>query len=191
MLCDEEGCYPIVWAWVANKRLDIIEVVFIRSHERFSWNKNNSPGQERNDAMPKAAVIYHSRTGTTRKYAMAIRDYLRSKDVEVQLTSIKEYRKEMVEGVDYLLLGCWTSGLWLILQHPDKEWRAFAETLPELPHVKTGFFTTYAIRTGSMFRNMYKHVDDKMNPPLIKLQSRNGGLSEDDKRDLDRFISKS
>lgn len=137
--------------------------------------------------MSTAVIFYHSKTGTTRQYARQIGDYLTAKDVDVTLASIAEYREEMLDEVDYLFLGCWTSGLFVILQHPEKAWVDFAKSLPALPDTKVVLFTTYMLLTGSMFRNMAKHLTGRFNPSL-ELKSRNGMFSEEDRLALDRFI---
>ncbi len=138
--------------------------------------------------MQKAAIIYHSRTGTTRQYAFEIGKYLQSRDIDTEITSIPEYREEIVAGADYVFLGCWTSGLMVLLQHPEKAWKEFAGTLPSMPDTKLVLFTTYLLMTGSMFRNMYKQVKEKISPPELTLKSRNGSLSGEDRQALDDFI---
>ena len=49
-------------------------------------------------------------------------------------------------------------------------------------------FTTYKILTGSMFRNIYKHLNGKFTAPSMELKSRNGFLSAADKLKLDSII---
>jgi hypothetical protein len=77
----------------------------------------------------------------------------------------------------------------VILQHPEKIWVNFAAKLPSMPDVKVALFTTYKILTGSMFRNMYKHLKGKFATPSLELKSRNGLLSEKDKQALENLIS--
>ena len=139
--------------------------------------------------MKTAVIVYHSKTGTTKKYAEEISDYLKSKGLDTQVTSIQVYSQDMLNNVDYVLFGCWTNGLMVILQHPEKEWVDFAAKLPPMPDVKVALFTTYKILTGSMFRNMYKQLKGKLATPSLELKSRNGSLSEKDKQALENFIS--
>ncbi|MGW8145084.1 MAG: flavodoxin family protein [Anaerolineales bacterium] len=139
--------------------------------------------------MKKAAIIVNSKTGTTRQYAEEISKYLKSKGLDTQVTSIQAYSEDMLNNVDYVLFGCWTSGLMVILQHPEKIWVDFAAKLPSMPDVKVALFTTYKILTGSMFRNMYKHLKGRFATPSLELKSRNGLLSEKDKQALENFIS--
>ena len=139
--------------------------------------------------MKTAVIIYNSKTGTTKKFAEEISKYLQSKGLDTQVTSIQAYSEDMLNSVDYVLFGCWTNGLMVILQHPDKIWVDFAAKLPSMPDVKVALFTTYKILTGSMFRNMYKQLQGKFSAPSLELKSRNGSLSKNDKQALENFIS--
>jgi flavodoxin len=138
--------------------------------------------------MKTAVVIYHSKTGTTRKYGEEIASYLESKGISVRISPIQAYREELLDGVDHVFLGCWTSGLMVILQHPEKEWVEFAAKLPSMPDVKVSLFTTYKILTGSMFRNMYKQLKGKFAGSSLELKSRDVLLSAADKENLDSLV---
>ena len=139
--------------------------------------------------MKTAVIIYHSKTGTTKTYAEEITRYLESKNISVQISPIQAYREDLLDGVDHVFLGCWTSGLMVILQHPEKEWVEFAAKLPGMPDAKVSLFTTYKILTGSMFRNMHKHLKGKFAGSSLELKSRNGFLSAADKENLDSIIN--
>ena len=139
--------------------------------------------------MKKAVIIYHSRTGTTQKYGEEIGQYLNSKGIDALVTSTIMFQKDMLDGADTIFFGCWTSGLMVILQKPEKSWVEFTERLPAMPDAKIALFTTYKILTGSMFRNMGKHLDGKYSPPALELKSRNGLLSTHNKQSLDQFIT--
>lgn len=135
-----------------------------------------------------AAIIVNSKTGTTRQYADEISEYLKSKGMDTQVTSIQDYSENVLTNADYVFFGCWTNGLMVILQHPEKTWVEFAAKLPGKQNAKVALFTTYKLLTGSMFRNMYKHLKGKFAAPSLELKSRNGSLSEDDKRALEDFV---
>jgi hypothetical protein len=94
----------------------------------------------------------------------------------------------MNENIDHILLGCWTNGLFFILQHPDKAWKNFAKKLQANPDAKLALFTTYKFVTGSMFRKMYVHLEEKFPSPIFNLQSRDGTLSNSDQLDLDSLL---
>jgi len=138
--------------------------------------------------MKNVLILYHSKTGITKKYAENIAGYLKDHDISTELHSIQEFRKEHMEKADAVFLGCWTSGLFLFLQHPDNEWVKFASTLPALNAKEVILFTTYKLATGSMFRNMQKSLTGKVNEIMAELKSKNGRLSEIDKIVLDDLI---
>lgn len=140
--------------------------------------------------MGKAVILFNSKTGTTGKYAREIGQYIETQGVEVAISSIQGYKydQSILDNADYVLLGCWTSGLMIILQHPETVWQEFAAKLPNMPNTKLALFTTYKILTGSMFRNMYKVLDGKFAKPSLELKSRNGLLSGDDKKAIDNFV---
>jgi hypothetical protein len=102
---------------------------------------------------------------------------------------IAEYREELMQHADYILAGCWTKGLFVVFQKPDEIWSDFAHKLPVPEGAKVALFATYKIRTGSMFKNMAKHVIHSNNLSFPNLKSRNGKLSEKDKIVLDEFIN--
>ena len=139
--------------------------------------------------MKKAAIIVNSKTGTTRQYADEISEYLKSKGLDSQVASIQDYSEDMLNDADYVFFGCWTNGLMVILQHPEKIWVEFAANLASKPDAKVALFTTYKILTGSMFRNMYKHLKGKFAAPSLELKSRNGSLSEKDKQALENLVN--
>ena len=139
--------------------------------------------------MKKAAIIVNSKTGTTRQYADEICEHLKSKGLDSQIASIQDYSEDILNDADYVFFGCWTNGLMVILQHPEKIWVDFAANLPSKPDTKIALFTTYKILTGSMFRNMYKQLKGKFATPSLELKSRNGSLSEIDKQALENLIS--
>lgn len=139
--------------------------------------------------MKKAIIIYQSKTGTTKKYAQEISSYIQEKQTETYCIPVEKYQEGMLHGTDYLLLGCWTKGLMVISQKPDKIWADFAKNITVPQNTKVALFATFKIRTGSMFKNMIKCVnhEDRLSFPNIK--SRNGKLSVKDKTILGKFIN--
>lgn len=132
--------------------------------------------------MKRALVIYHSQTGTTRNLAIDINNYCKANGLESKYIATDEFSASALENIDYLFLGCWTHGLMILLQHPEKAWVNFAKNLPELTGKKLVLFTTYKLSTGSMFRKMSKHLKCKPGQIVLELKSRNGDLSEKNKQ---------
>ena len=144
--------------------------------------------------MKKAVVVYRSHSGVTRRYGEAIAAFLTARSVAVQVVSVGECDIATLADADYLFLGCWTSGLFVIRQHPDEPWLAFVHDMPALPTApdarpKVALFTTYKLRTGSQFPKMRAALAARTAPPQLELQSRDGRLSRPDEVALDRFLA--
>ncbi len=138
--------------------------------------------------MTTAAVLYHSRSATTWQLGEEIGEHLRTRGVEAWVVSVADCEPEVVEGYDVVLLGCWTSGWLVVRQHPEEPWVRFARRLPDLSGKRVGLFTTYKIATGSMFSRMRRELAGKVGPIDVELRSRDGHLSDDGKRALDRLV---
>lgn len=141
------------------------------------------------DVRRRVAVVYRSHTGNTRRYAEGIADHLRSGGLEVSVASIGDCDMASLAEVDLLLLGCWTSGLFVVLQHPDGPWTSFARALPKVDRPRVGLFTTYTLATGSMFTRMREQLAGRTPAPVLELKSRNAQLSDADRAALDRFVA--
>ena len=141
--------------------------------------------------MASALVVYRSHTGVTRRYAEEIADYLSGKGVDARAVSVGDCDFEAPAGADLLLLGCWTSGLFVVMQHPDGPWLSFVRRMPALPadRPRVGLFTTYQLRTGSQFARMRAALRGKTRTPELELKSRDGRLSRRDRESLDAFIA--
>jgi len=137
--------------------------------------------------MKKAVVVYQSKTGRTQKLGEEIGKYLTSKGFETNTIPVTAHRKGLAESADVVLLGCWTAGLMLLFQHPDKVWGSFAQSLPLLKG-KTGLFTTYRIATGSMFKSMRKRLTETGSDFSMELKSKSDRLSDAHKKLLDGLV---
>ena len=138
--------------------------------------------------MTTAAVVYRSASGTTRRFAEEIAAHLESRGVTTTVASVGDCHPASLVGVDLVLLGCWTSGLFVIAQHPDEPWMAFARDLPALPGTRVGLFTTYKLATGSMFPKMRAGLGSTAGQVELELKSRGGLLSDDGRQALDRLL---
>lgn len=141
--------------------------------------------------MKKAIVVYRSHSGVTRRYGEEIAAYLNSKGVAARAVSVGDCDMSTLAGADYLLLGCWTSGLFVVGQHPDEPWLAFVRAMPRLtePGPKVALFTTYKLLAGSQFARMRAALAGKTARPELELKSRNGRLSPKDDEALELFVA--
>ncbi len=137
----------------------------------------------------KAVIIYYSHTGMTAAYARAITMYLWQQGVTVSMMASADYTPEKTADADMLLLGCWTSGWFIVHQHPHKKWKAFAKQIPANQQGQLLLFTTYLIRPGSMFRNMYRRLPKTLtHKQQWRMASKRPILSEADKLLLKDFV---
>jgi flavodoxin len=139
--------------------------------------------------MKKALIIYNSKKGTTKKFGNEIGNFLNSKNIISKVIPIYDFNENEISGYDYILLGCWTSGLFVCMQHPQQDWIDFSKKLPNLKNKKVGLFTTYKLATGSMFRKMKLHLQNKIDNISLELKSRNGKLSETNAMELMEFAN--
>ncbi len=139
--------------------------------------------------MRTAAIVYRSRTGTTRRFAEEIGAHLRTRGMQVVVASVGDADPAALAEADVVLLGCWTNGLFVVLQHPDQPWIDFVRAIPELRGPRVGLFATYRLLTGSMFGKMRAELSGRTGPIELELKSRDGNLSEDQRRALDRIAA--
>lgn len=155
--------------------------------------------------MQRAVVVYRSRTGTTRRFAEAIAAHLATAGLTTEVASVGDADFSTLRDADYVFLGAWTNGLFVVAQHPDEPWVAFVRAMPPLFATATdgergrgrgrgprvALFTTYRLLTGSMFARMRSCLGDKAGPVELELSSRDGRLSEAQRRQLDGFLTAS
>jgi flavodoxin len=137
----------------------------------------------------KAVVVYRSHSGVTRRYGEEIGAFLTARGIATQVVSVGECDMATLADADHLLLGCWTSGLFVIRQHPDEPWLAFVREMPATSRPKVALFTTYQLRTGSQFPKMRAALAGKTASPGLELKSRDGHLSAADERSLEQFLA--
>ena len=138
--------------------------------------------------MNRAIVVYRSHSGVTRGYGEEIGRFLTEHGVAAHVVSVGDCDFASLAEADYLFLGCWTSGMFFVMQHPDEPWLAFVRDMPATPRPKAALFTTYKFATGSQFRKMRAALGGKTAAPNLELKSRNGRLSAADKLALEQFV---
>jgi flavodoxin len=144
---------------------------------------------DREVTVKKAVVVYRSHSGVTRRYGEEIGAFQAKHGVQASVASVGDCDFATLADADYLFLGCWTSGLFVILQHPDEPWLAFVREMPETRRPRVALFTTYLLATGSQFPKMRAALAGKTNAPVLELKSRHGRLSAADEQALAKFIA--
>ena len=137
----------------------------------------------------KTSIIYNSHSGTTKAYAEEIGNLLSGKGIECRISSIEDYDEEYLVSSDLVMLGCWTNGLMILAQHPDRAWKKFVKEMPVIRNKTLALFTTYKIATGSMFRIMKNILADKSDPPKAILKSKSKQLTYKNRSTLEVLIN--
>jgi flavodoxin len=137
----------------------------------------------------KTSIIYNSHSGTTKAYAEEIGNLLSGKGIECRISSIEDYDEEYLVSSDLVMLGCWTNGLMILAQHPDRAWKKFVKEMPVIRNKTLALFTTYKIATGSMFRIMKNILADKSDPPKAILKSKSKQLTDKNRSTLEVLIN--
>lgn len=136
----------------------------------------------------KATILYQSKKGRTAGWARAMSMYLWSKGVDVSFSALSDYKEEQLKDSDLLLLGCWTSGWFVVNQHPNEIWKEAVKKLPSTLPSNLILFTTYKLYTGSMFRKMKKHLNLSNVKRIETMSSKTGILTNEEKQRLDSYI---
>jgi flavodoxin len=131
--------------------------------------------------MKRALVLFHSRTGTTAAYGEEIAGELIQNGVDARALPLYKASNSELADADTLFIGCWTSGLLFFMQHPEKAFVNYLDNISDLTNKKIVLFTTYKILTGSMFRSMSRHLPGTPEISRVRMRSRTGRLSKDDK----------
>jgi flavodoxin len=139
--------------------------------------------------MKKAIIIYQSKKGTTRKLGNDIGRFLEIKGINTEVVSLEDYDHRDLSVYEYVFLGCWTKGLMVIAQHPDKTWKKFVKSVEIPKNSKICLFTTYKIATGTMFSQMRKSFNGTNHSSYLKIKSKNGSLSNENARLIDYYVS--
>jgi flavodoxin len=137
----------------------------------------------------KAVVVYRSHSGVTRLYGEEIGAFLTKSGIAVEVASVGECDFGTLADADYLFLGCWTSGLFVVRQHPDEPWMAFVRDMPDTRRPRVALFTTYKLATGGQFAKMATALASKTKAPELRLKSRNGHMSAADGKALADFLA--
>ncbi len=101
----------------------------------------------------RIAIVYDSRTGTTKAAAEEMAKMAADAGHEVTVTSVQEASPGEVSSADAVCVGSWTEGLFFILQHATKATMAFIDSLT-LDGTPAAVFCTYKTSPGKMLDKM-------------------------------------
>ncbi|MDP6368414.1 MAG: flavodoxin domain-containing protein [Planctomycetota bacterium] len=102
----------------------------------------------------KVAIVFDSRTGTTRAAATAMGTVFEDQGHECSVQPVADADPAQVSEADLICIGSWTQGLFIVLQHPTKASMQFISRLGDIRGKKAAVFCTYKIATGSLLPRM-------------------------------------
>ena len=101
----------------------------------------------------KIAIVYDSRTGTTKAAAEEMVQAAAAAGHEASAVATQAATSAEVAAADAVCIGSWTEGLFFILQHATKATMDFIDTL-ELDGTPAAVFCTYKTSPGKMLDKM-------------------------------------
>src|SRR3954469_21984808 len=107
----------------------------------------------------RAAVIYESLTGNTRKAAGYIAAELERGGISTTVSPTTAIDYQALEDADLVVIGTWTDGLVLFGQRPGRSGRL--RQLPVLYGKRAAVFATYAIDAGKVLRKLTAIVEGR------------------------------
>lgn len=108
----------------------------------------------------RIAIVYDSRTGTTKAAAEKMAELATGKGHTCSVSSVQDADSADVSGADAVCVGSWTEGLFFILQHATKATMAFIDTL-SLEGKPAAVFCTYKTATGKTLPKMAQAMKDR------------------------------
>ncbi len=106
----------------------------------------------------KIAIIYDSRTGTTRAAGAQMAQAARAAGWECELASIESADPKKVSAADAICIGSWTQGLFFILQRPTRKTLQFIDQLDLLADKPAAVFCTYKTSPGPTLTTMSRRL---------------------------------
>ena len=101
----------------------------------------------------RIAIVYDSRTGTTKSAAEKMKDLATSKGHDCSLVPVQAADAAEVSAADVICIGSWTEGLFFILQHATKATMEFIGAL-SLDGKTAAVFCTYKTAAGKILPKM-------------------------------------
>lgn len=108
----------------------------------------------------RLAIVYDSRTGTTKAAAEMMAGLATSKGHDCSVVPVQAADSSDVSGAEAVCVGSWTEGLFFILQHATKATMEFIETL-SLEGKPAAVFCTYKTSAGKMLPKMARAMEDR------------------------------
>ena len=100
------------------------------------------------------AIVYDSKTGTTKAAAEAMADIVRAAGHDYTVGSVRDADPAAVSAADAICVGSWCKGLFFIRQHATEATMDFIDGLGDLGGKPAAVFCTYTTAVGGMLSKM-------------------------------------
>lgn len=107
------------------------------------------------------AIVFDSKTGTTKAAAEAMAELVRAAGHQCTVSSVENADPATVSGADAICVGSWCKGLFFILQHATKATTDFIDGLPNLDGKPAAVFCTYKTAVGGMLSKMAASLQNR------------------------------
>ncbi len=104
------------------------------------------------------AIVFDSRTGTTKAMAEGMAEAARAAGHECTVTPVQAASASDAVAADALCIGSWTEGLFVIRQHATQQTMDFIDGLT-LDGAPVAVFCTYKLAHGRMLDKMSRAVE--------------------------------
>ena len=118
--------------------------------ERPAWGT----GPDTEESPMNVAIVYDSKTGTTKAAAEAMAEIVRAAGHDCTVGSVRDADPAAVSAADAICVGSWCKGLFFVFQHATKATMGFIDGLGGLDGKPTAVFCTYKTAVGGMLSKM-------------------------------------
>ncbi|MDJ0954413.1 MAG: flavodoxin domain-containing protein [Acidimicrobiia bacterium] len=102
----------------------------------------------------QVAIVFDSKTGTTKAAAEAMAELVRAAGHDCTVSSVLDADPATVSGADAICVGSWCKGLFFVFQHATEATMDFIDGLDNLDGKPAAVFCTYKTAVGGMLRKM-------------------------------------
>ena len=102
----------------------------------------------------KVAIVFDSKTGTTKAAAEAMAGLVRKAGHECTVSSVQDADPATASAADAICVGSWCKGLFFLFQHATPATMDFIGRLGRLDGTPAAVFCTYKTAVGGMLPKM-------------------------------------
>ena len=107
------------------------------------------------------AIVFDSKTGTTKAAAEAMAELVRAAGHQCTVSSVLDADPAIVSAADAICVGSWCKGLFFIRQHATEATMDFIDGLGDLDGKPAAVFCTYKTAVGGMLPKMAARLEGR------------------------------